>query len=115
MSNFTRGSTPPLGFLIAELTVESKTTNTVFFVMDAKPRYTILLGKDYIHANQCIPSTLNQQLQFWNRDQVEVVDANPFPFTTDLRMQDVMLYSPKIEPISWPKDVTLDFIKSFDL
>ena len=33
----------------------------------------------------------------------------------DIRMQDAMLYSPKIEPISWPKDVTLDPIKSFDL
>lgn len=26
-----------------------------------------------------------------------------------------MLYSPKIEPISWPKDITIDYIKSFDM
>ena len=62
-----------------------------------------------------MPSTLHQQLQFWNGDQVEVVDIDPFPFTADVRMQDAMLYSPKIEPISWPEDVTLDSIKSFDL
>ena len=44
-----------------------------------------------------------------------MVDADPFPFITDVRMQDAMLYSPKIEPISWPEDVPLDFVKSFDL
>ena len=26
-----------------------------------------------------------------------------------------MVYSPKIEPITWPKDVPLDSVKSFDL
>ena len=60
MSNFTRGSTPALGFLIAELTVGSRTTNIVFFVVDAKPGYAILLGKEWIHTNQCMPSTLHQ-------------------------------------------------------
>ena len=58
MSNFTRGSTSILGFLIVELTVGSKTTNTMFFVVDAKPRYTILLGREWIYANQCVPSIL---------------------------------------------------------
>ena len=43
------------------------------------------------------------------------MDADPFPFTADVSMQDVMLYSPKIDPISWPEDITLDAIKSFDL
>ena len=36
MSNFTKGSTPALGFLIAKLTVGSKLTNIVFFVVNAK-------------------------------------------------------------------------------
>ena len=52
MSNFTGGSTPALGFLITKLIVGSKITNTVFFVVDAKPRYTILLGREWLHANQ---------------------------------------------------------------
>ena len=51
MSNFTGGSTLALDFLIVELTVEAKTTNTMFFVVDAKPGYTILLGREWIHAN----------------------------------------------------------------
>ena len=43
------------------------------------------------------------------------MEADPFLFTANVRMQDTMLYSPKIKLISWPKDVTLDFIKSFGL
>ena len=43
------------------------------------------------------------------------MEVVPFLFAVDIRMQDAMLYSPKIEPISWPEDITLDFIKSFDL
>ena len=114
-SNLIEGSTPALGFLIAELIVGSRITNTLFFVVDARPRYTILLGREWIHANQCMLSTLHQQLQFQNRDQVEVVDADLFPFTAEVRMQDAMLYSPKIGPSSQPEDVTLDSIESFHL
>ena len=44
-----------------------------------------------------------------------MVDADLFLFTADVRMQDSMLYSPKIEPISWLEDVTLDSTESFDL
>ena len=112
LSSFTRESTLALGFLIAELTVGSRTNNTLFFVVDSRLGYTILLRREWIHANQCVPSTLHQQLQFWNGDWVEVVDADPFPFTADVRMQDAMLYSPKIEPIAWPEDVPLDLVKS---
>ena len=45
MSNIIRGSTPALSVLIVELKVGFRTTNTVFLVVDAKLRYTILLGR----------------------------------------------------------------------
>ena len=64
MSNFTGESTLAVGCLIAELTVGSRITNTLFFVVDGRPGYTILLGRKWIHANQCVPPTLHQQLQF---------------------------------------------------
>ena len=44
-----------------------------------------------------------------------MVDADPFPFTADVRMQDAILYSSKIEPIAWSEDIPLDPVKSFDL
>ena len=51
MSNFTRGSTLALGFLSIELIVGSRTTNTMFFMVDGKLGYTVLLDKEWIHAN----------------------------------------------------------------
>ena len=43
------------------------------------------------------------------------MEVDPFPFTADIRMQDAMLYTLKIEHIFLPKDITLDSIKSFDI
>ena len=48
MTNFIRESIDALGFYIAELTVGTKTSTTVFFVVDAKPGYSLLLGRDWI-------------------------------------------------------------------
>ena len=45
MLNFTRGSTLTLGCLIAELIVRSRITNTMFFMVNAKPGYDMLLGR----------------------------------------------------------------------
>ena len=60
MSNVTAGNTLALGFFIAELTVGSRTTNTVLFVLDAKPGYTVLLGREWVHTNQCMSFILHQ-------------------------------------------------------
>ncbi|PKI70082.1 hypothetical protein CRG98_009545 [Punica granatum] len=37
--------------------------------------------EDYIDSNGCVPSSLHQQLIFFNRDSIEVVPANPKPFS----------------------------------
>jgi hypothetical protein len=64
------------GIISKELTVGSKTMPTTFFVVDVKGRYNLLLGRDWIHANGCIPSTLHQCLIQWVSDQVEEVEAD---------------------------------------
>jgi hypothetical protein len=40
-----------------------------------KEHYNLLLGRDWIHSNGCIPSTLHQCLIQWVGDDVEVVLA----------------------------------------
>jgi hypothetical protein len=45
-------------------------------VVDAKGTYGILLGRDWIHANCCIPSTMHQSLIQWIGDNVEVIPAD---------------------------------------
>nr|AAX96001.1 retrotransposon protein, putative, unclassified [Oryza sativa Japonica Group]ABA93072.1 retrotransposon protein, putative, unclassified, expressed [Oryza sativa Japonica Group] len=51
------------GVLNVELTVSSKTVPTIFFVIDGKGSYSLLLGRDWIHANFCIHSTMHYQLK----------------------------------------------------
>jgi hypothetical protein len=43
-----------------ELTIESKTLLTTFFVINGKGSYSLLLDHDWIHANYCIPSTMHR-------------------------------------------------------
>jgi hypothetical protein len=56
--------------------VGSKTVPTTFFVVDVKGRYNVLLRRDWIHANECVPSTLHQCVIQWISDEVEVVQAD---------------------------------------
>ena len=48
------------GVTTVEVTVGSKTLPTTFFVIEGKGSYLVLLGRDWIHANCCVPSTMHQ-------------------------------------------------------
>ena len=65
-----------MGVLNVELTVARKTIPTSFFIVNSKSTYTVLLGRDWIHTNCCIPSTMHQYLVQWDGDEVEVVPAD---------------------------------------
>jgi len=47
------------GAICVELTFCSKTLPTTFFVISGNGAYNLLLGRDWIHANCCIPSTMH--------------------------------------------------------
>jgi hypothetical protein len=64
------------GVLNVDLTVESITIPTSFFIISSKSTYTVLLGRDWIHSNCYIPSTMHQCLIQWDGDEVEVVHAD---------------------------------------
>ena len=68
-----------------ELTVGSKTLATAFFVSKVQGNFSLILGRDWIHANQCVSSTLHQFLIHWIGDEVEVVhgDTSSFIATAD--------------------------------
>jgi hypothetical protein len=59
-----------------ELTVGSKMFATTFFVAETQGNFSLILGRDWIHANKCVPSTLNQILTQWTDDEVEVVHGD---------------------------------------
>src|SRR6266498_2676230 len=64
------------GVMSVELIVGSKTLATAFFVVEVQGNYNVILGHDWLHANQCVPSTLHQFLIEWVDDEVEVVHAD---------------------------------------
>jgi len=50
------------GVASMELTVGSKMVATAFFVSEVQGNFNLILGRDWIHANQCVPSSLHQFL-----------------------------------------------------
>ena len=54
------------GAISVELTIGRKTLLTTFFIIDGKGSYSLLLGRDWIHANCCIPSTMHQCFIQWH-------------------------------------------------
>jgi hypothetical protein len=70
------------GVISMELTVGSKSLATAFFVVEVQGNYSVILGRDWIHANRCIPSTLHQFLILWIDDVVEVVHADASAYIT---------------------------------
>ena len=73
----------------------------MFFVIDGKSSYSLLLGRDWIHVNYCIPSTMHQCLIQWHGDDVELVraDESVSVATTDLvfwKLGDFECFSGKI-------------------
>ena len=65
-----------LGALCVDLTIDSKTLPTTFFVINGNGSYSLLLGRDWIHVNCCIPSTMHQCLIQRIDDSVEIVSAD---------------------------------------
>jgi hypothetical protein len=46
------------GVMSVELTIGTKTLASAFFVANVEGNFSLILGRDWIHANQCVPSTL---------------------------------------------------------
>jgi hypothetical protein len=76
LSDFNGHASEAQGILNVDLTVGSKTVPTSFFIVSSKSTYTVLLRRNWIHANCCIPSTMHQCLILWDGDEVEVVHAD---------------------------------------
>jgi hypothetical protein len=76
LSDFNGQASEAQGVLNVDLTVGSKTVPTSFFIVSSKSTYTVLLRRDWIHANYCIPSMMHQCLIQWDGDEVEVVHAD---------------------------------------
>jgi hypothetical protein len=76
LSDFNGQTSEAQGVLSVDLTIGNKTVPTSFFIVNCKSTYNVLLGRDWIHTNCCIPSTMHQCLIQWDGDEVEVVHVD---------------------------------------
>jgi len=73
LKDFEGNVSPVKGAICVELTIRSKTLSTTFFFISWKGAYNLLLGRDWIHVNCCIPYTMHQCLVQWVDDKIEIV------------------------------------------
>ena len=52
---FTGEVSKTLRMLLIDITIGSKTSLSTFFVINSTTNYNIFLGRDWIHANWCVP------------------------------------------------------------
>jgi hypothetical protein len=64
------------GVISMELTIGSKTLAMTFLVAETQGNFSLILGRDWIHANKCVPSTLHKMLIQWVDDEVQVVHGD---------------------------------------
>jgi hypothetical protein len=78
------------GVMSVELTIGTKTLTAAFFIAEVHGNYS-LLGRDWIHMNQCIPSTLHEILLQWVGDLVEKVHPDA---STCVALADATYFGP---------------------
>jgi hypothetical protein len=64
------------GVTSVELTIGTKTLDAAFFITDIEGSYSLILGRDWILANQFVPSTLHQMLLQWVGNDIEQVHVD---------------------------------------
>lgn len=65
--------------------------------MNAKP--LVLLGRDWMHSNLYVSSTLHQVLIFWIDDKVKVMSVGYNPLSKDAMSIEAIVYSTLMQPI----------------
>ena len=94
ISGFAGGATKTKGVIPIEVKVGSKMATVAFFVVNTDLAYNALLGRDWIHSNWVVPSSLHQVLVFWKDDNnIEVVKTDERPFVTYNNNVDAQLYN----------------------
>jgi hypothetical protein len=72
----TNSSTKAKRVTSVELSIGTKTFVVAFFIADVERNYSLILGRDWILANQCVHSTLHQMLLQWVDDDIEQVHVD---------------------------------------
>lgn len=101
VGNFTGGSSPTKGVISIQLQIGTRVTNTTFLVVDTHSSY-VLLRRDWIQVNGCVPFSLHQAVIFLTKgrnNEMEIAWADDNPFKADTNNIEANLYSGKLESV----------------
>lgn len=101
VTNFTGGVIKVKGILPIDLTVGNLTLPIAFFMVETLASYNALIGRDWIHSNRCIPSTIHQLLIFWNGKEVKVIAGDSQPILAIVNNIDAMLYHEDVGSVTF--------------
>ena len=79
----------------------SKTSLSAFIVINSTTNCNVFLGRDWIHVNWCLPSSIHQFLLFWKGDEVEVVWADKQSFIATSNYVEANYYDQDFSPIKF--------------
>lgn len=71
---FEWSSTKPKVSITLEVTAVGKTLNVEFLTVQTRSPYNAILGRNWIHVMEGVPSTLHQVMQFFSTDGNRIVE-----------------------------------------
>ncbi|XP_072088034.1 uncharacterized protein [Arachis hypogaea] len=87
--------------VLLSIEVSAVNSPTLFVVVPSKAGFNLFLGRDWIHEMGAIPSTLHQNLTFWNKDGgVEEVPADNSTCYYDEMHVKFRMYNPRVKPLT---------------
>ena len=82
LSGFASNKSKTLGHIMVDLKVGPLRSPTRFHILEEETSYHLLLGRPWIHAHNCIPSSLHQCLKANIKGKTIHVNATRAPFTS---------------------------------
>nr|KYP54774.1 hypothetical protein KK1_000973 [Cajanus cajan] len=85
-------SSYPEGMILLDVQIGSVKRTTMFIVTPSKANFNVLLGREWIHGVEAVPSTVHQKIFFWNDDKgLEVLDADQKEYEVGMYFADQQL------------------------
>ena len=81
LSGFDSNKSKTMGHIMVDLKVGPIRGPTRFHVLEEETSYHLLLGRPWIHAHNCVPSTLHQCLKASIKGKIVHINATKAPFT----------------------------------
>ncbi|KAA0066955.1 ty3-gypsy retrotransposon protein [Cucumis melo var. makuwa] len=99
IQGFNQGAQRAIGTVRLEIVIGDLQASTIFYVIDLRTTYKMLLGRPWIHENGIVTSTLHQCFKFYKQG-IRKVDADSRPFTkVESHFADAKFYT-KSEDVS---------------